>query len=84
MEALKDNTGGELILVQARALERMQKAGIVPKHQILDNQKLAAYKEAIHASGMTFKLVPPGDHPPNMAEKAIKTFKDHFVGVLSR
>jgi hypothetical protein len=30
-EALKDNTGGKLILAQAQALEQMQKAGIVPK-----------------------------------------------------
>ncbi len=83
VEALKDNTGGELILAQARALEHMQKAVIVPKHQILDNQKSAVYEEAIHASGMTFKLVSPNDHHRNMAEKAIQTFKDHFVGVLS-
>ncbi len=31
-EALKDNTGGELFLARAQALEQMQKAGIVPKH----------------------------------------------------
>jgi hypothetical protein len=36
-EALKDNTSGELILGHAQALEQMQKAGIVPKHQVLDN-----------------------------------------------
>ena len=83
MEALKVDTGGDLILAQARALERMQKAGIVPKHQILDNQKSAAYEEAICTSGMTFELVPPDNHRCNMAEKAIQTFKDHFVGVLS-
>ncbi len=84
VEALKNNTGGKLILAHAQALERMRKAGIVPKHQILDNQKLAVYKDAICASGMTFELVPPDDHWHNMAEKAIQTFKDHFVGILSR
>jgi hypothetical protein len=83
MEALKDNTSGKLILAQARALECMQKAGIVPKHQILDNQKLVAYKEAICALSMTFELVSPDNHHRNMAEKAIQTFKDHFIGVLS-
>ncbi len=83
VEALKDNTSGELILARARALECMRKAGIVPKHQILDNQKLAAYEKAICASGMTFKLVPPDNHCRNMAEKAIQTFKDHFVGILN-
>jgi hypothetical protein len=42
-----------------------------------------AYEEAIRASGMTFELVPPNDHRRNMAEKAIQTFKDHFVSILS-
>jgi hypothetical protein len=72
VEALKDNTDGKLILVRARAMERMQKGGIVPKHQILDNQKLAAYEEAIRASGMTFERVLPDNHCCNMAEKPSK------------
>jgi hypothetical protein len=82
-EALKDNTGGKLILARAQALEQMQKAGIVPKHQVLDNQASAAYKKAIGNSDMTCELVPLDDHQCNMAKKAIQTFKDHFVGVLS-
>ena len=83
VEALKNNTGSELILARAQALEHMRKAGIDPKHQLLDNQKSAAYKEAIHASGMTFELVPLDAHWCNMAEKVIHTFKDLSVGVLS-
>ena len=31
---------------------------------------------------MKFQLVPPNDHRQNIAEKAIQTFKDHFVAVL--
>jgi hypothetical protein len=57
-EALKDNTGGELILAHARALEQMQKASIVLKHQILDNLASAAYKKAIGDFNMTYKVVP--------------------------
>jgi hypothetical protein len=68
-EALKDNTNGELILAQAQALEQMRKAGIVPKHQVLDNQASAAYKKAIGNSDMTYELVPPDNHRCNMAKK---------------
>jgi hypothetical protein len=82
-EALKNNIRGKLILGCAQALGRMQKAGIVPKHQILDNQPFGAYKKAIGNSDMTYELAPPNDHQHNMAEKAIQTFKDHFVGILS-
>ena len=31
---------------------------------------------------MTYQLVPPHDHQRNKAEKAIQTFKDHFVAIL--
>jgi hypothetical protein len=57
-EALKDNTGGEFILGRAQALEQMQKAGIVPEHQVLDNQASAVYKKAIGNSNMTYECVP--------------------------
>jgi hypothetical protein len=82
-EALKDNTGNKLILGHARALAQMRKAGIIPKHLVLDNQASAAYKKAIGDSDMTYELVSPDDHQCNMAQKSIQTFKNHFVGILS-
>jgi hypothetical protein len=33
---------------------------------------------------MTFQLVPPHDHQRNCAEKAIQTFKAHFISILCR
>ena len=33
---------------------------------------------------MTHQLVPPNDHRRNIAEKAIQTFKAHFISILSR
>ena len=32
---------------------------------------------------MDYQLVPPDDHRRNLAKKAIQTWKDHFVAVLS-
>jgi hypothetical protein len=81
--ALKDNISGKHILGRAQALEQIQKVGIVLKHQVLDNQASAAYKISFGVSDMSYELVPLADHQRNMAEKAIQTFKDHFVGVLS-
>jgi hypothetical protein len=80
---MKNQAGGELILARNRALTRMQQQGINPKHQILNNQALESYKDAIRALAMTYQLVPPDDHRCNMAKKAIQTFKDHFIRVLS-
>ena len=59
---MKDQSGGKLILACACALARMQCRGIIPKHQILDNQASAEYKAVIEASSMTYKLTPPEEH----------------------
>ena len=83
VEPMKDKSEGELIKARRRALLRMRMEGIVPVHQILDNEASAAYKEEIRDTDMTFQLVPPDDHRRNPAERAIQTWKNHFVSVLS-
>jgi hypothetical protein len=82
-ETLKNNSKGELILACRRALARMAQRGIVPWHQILHNQALFAYKIKIELTKMIYKLVRPNDHHCNLAKKAIQTFKDHMISVLS-
>jgi hypothetical protein len=72
LEAKQNQLGGKLILARARALARMQRRGLIPKHQILDNQASAEYKAAIEASDKTYELVPPKEHQHNMAKKPFK------------
>ena len=83
VEPMKNRTKGKLILAHRRGLARMRLQGIVPTHQILDNKISAAYKSEIAATNMTYQLVPPNDHRRNIAKKALQTWKDHFIGVLS-
>ena len=83
VEPTKNRTEGELILARSRALLRMKACNITPRHQVLDNEISAAYKDAITTSAMTYQLVPPDDHRRNIAKKAIQTWKDHFVSALS-
>eukprot|EP00804_Cyclotella_cryptica_P006739 CCRYP_015699-RB/>CCRYP_015699-RB protein AED:0.19 eAED:0.21 QI:0/0/0/1/0/0/4/0/602 len=82
-EPTKNKTEGELILARNRALQHMKACGIQPTRQVLDNEISAAYKMAITNSGMSYQLVPPDDHRRNIAEKAIQTWKDHFIAVIS-
>ena len=49
---------------------------------LLDNKSSQEYKDAVAKNGMTYQLIPSHDHRRNVAEKAIQTFKDHFVAVL--
>ena len=72
-----------MILARRRALTRMKNQGIVPKPQVLDNEISGLYQNEIKATDMTFQLVPPDNHRHNIADKAIQTWKYHFIGVLS-
>jgi hypothetical protein len=77
-EAMRSQSGGKLILACACALARMRRRGLIPKHQILDNQASAEYKAAIEATGMTYELVSPEEHRRNMAEKSHPNLQGPF------
>ena len=83
IKPMKNRTKGEMILARRHALARMKLQGINPKHQVQDIKISAAYKAEIQAMHMTYHLVLPNDHHRNIAEKAIQTWKYHFVGILT-
>ena len=83
IEPMKNRSKGEMILSRHHALARMKLQGIVPKHQVLKNELSAAYRTKIFETHMNFQLVPSDNHRRNLTERAIQTWKYHFVGVLS-
>jgi hypothetical protein len=57
--------------------------GLLVDLQILDNKASVAYKHTITVTWQAkFQLVPPDMHPCNRAERAIRTFIDHFLSIL--
>jgi hypothetical protein len=57
--------------------------GFKPKFQTLDNEALAALEHFSTTKDVEYQLVPPHYHRHNAAERAIRTFKEHFVAGLS-
>jgi hypothetical protein len=57
--------------------------GFKPKLQTLDNKASAALKNCFTANDVEYQLVPPHCHLRNADERAIRTFKEHFVAGLS-
>jgi hypothetical protein len=53
-----------------------------PMVHILDNEASEAFKEEIRKN-CTLQLVPPDTHRRNLAERAIQTFKSHFISILA-
>jgi hypothetical protein len=65
-------------------MERLTKKGHKVDLQILDNEVSAAFKKAITETWQSaYQLVPPNVHRRNAAERAIRTFKAHFLAILA-
>jgi hypothetical protein len=56
--------------------------GLTPMLNILNNESSTAHKRQIHKSGAQHQLVVPYDHRVNAAERAIRTWKNHFIACL--
>ncbi len=80
---MKNRTEGEMIRVYKKILNRMKAAGLGLKKQVLDNKCSAEMKACIKENGMDYELVPTGQHRRNQAERAIQTFKAHFISILA-
>ena len=63
------------------AVQRLAKCGIKPKHQMLDNEVSAEWKEAIEEAETTYQLAPPDGHSKD-AEKTVQVGKDHLISIL--
>jgi hypothetical protein len=57
--------------------------GFKPKLQTLANEASSALKNFFTANDVEYQLVPSHCHRRNAAERAIRTFKEHFVAGLS-
>jgi hypothetical protein len=62
---------------------RLIAAGLRPQLQRLDNEASEILKDFMVDQGIDFQLVPPGSHRRNAAERAIRTFKNHFIAGLA-
>jgi hypothetical protein len=57
--------------------------GFKPKLQTLNNEASTALKNFFTANDVAYQLVPPHCHRRNADERAIRTFKEHFVAGIS-
>ena len=54
-----------------------------PTLHIMDNEASTAFQQTIAHNNCALQLVPPNIHRRNAAERAIRTFKDHFLAILA-
>jgi hypothetical protein len=63
--------------------DEMTSKGFKPKLQTMDNEASAALKKYFTEKEMNYQLVHPHCHRANAAERAIRTFKEHFKSGLT-
>jgi hypothetical protein len=83
-QAFKSKSDPHRIVAYNAIMMRLAARGVSVDLQILDNKASAAYKHAITFTWQAkFQLVPPDMHCRNHAERAIRTFKAHFLSILA-
>jgi hypothetical protein len=81
---MKNRSDAEAIRAYAVIYDELTAKGLIPIFQTMDNEVLTALKMFLVSRNMKFQLVSPHIHRQNMAERAIQTFKNHFVtGICS-
>ena len=64
-------------------MTRLRKNGMSVNLQILDNEASSKFKHLItEYLGIKYKLMPPDIDIRNEVERAIQTFKAHFLSIL--
>jgi hypothetical protein len=82
-EPLKSQSSSELLRAFSKLHEYLTSRGHRPLLQILDNECPPALKQYMQTTGTKYQLAPPHIHRINAAEKAIDTWKCHFISGLS-
>ncbi len=83
IEPMRSRSKEEMIRAYEKIINRMKAAGLGLRKHTLDNEASNAFKQCIRQQQIQFELVPPGNHRRNQAERAIQTFKAHFILILA-
>ena len=81
-EQMKNRTDAEFFRAYSKLSDHLIDRGMQPKLKILENEASQALQRKICTIHCYFQLVPPHMHRQNAAERATRTFKNHFVSGL--
>ena len=80
---MKTQTGLELKSAYHKTHTLLTDRGLQPSLKILDNECPNVLKIFMREVNEKFQLVPPHIHCINSEERAIRTFKEHFIARLA-
>jgi hypothetical protein len=79
---MKSRSASEWVKSYDTVHQELTVKGFKPKLQTLANEASTALKTLFTVNDIAYQLVPPHCHRRNAAERAMRTFKEHFVAGL--
>jgi hypothetical protein len=80
---MPSRTNSLLIANISEVFAILRDCGYQPALNVMDNECSKLLEKLIQANKMNIQLVPPHNHCINVPERAIATFKKHFVAALA-
>ena len=79
---IKDVKDATLVAACEEVFNTLKEKGYKPTLNITDNQAVRPLKEYLKSEECAWQFVEPANHRVNTAERAIQTFKNHFISGL--
>ncbi len=83
IETTASRGGSDLLAALQRAVKFFRERGMSVQLIRMDNECAKITKDWIDDETMTLELTPVASHRTNKAERAIRTWKDHFIATLA-
>jgi hypothetical protein len=80
---MKSRSAYECLKAYEHMYQELTSRGFTPKLQTLDNEASVSLKSFFTENDVVYQVIPPHCHRRNAAERAIHTFKEHFVSGLA-
>ena len=79
---MPSQTQHQILKAYRKLVMKLQHRGLKPKLQRLDNEASQAFQDEMVKPEIDYQLTPADLHQSNAVEKAVETFKNHFISGL--
>jgi len=83
VRAMPSRTDASMVTAFREVITILKTGGCCPALNVMDNEFSAAVEKYIRSEQINIQLVPPHNHRVNATERAIATFKEHFIAALT-
>jgi hypothetical protein len=80
---MPSRTDASMVTAFSEVITTLKTGGYCPALNVMDNKCSAAVEKYITSEQINIQLVPRHNHRVNAAERAITTFKEHFIAALT-